>query len=331
MSKLHFLIKEYIEKYYPLFGPAKIGEKLGMSSSSITIYARKNNLELNKIDGIGLEIPNFDHDLNFSHRFECIDEKLAYWLGFFWADGTINRHTSLVIEIVEKDGENLSKLFNSIYPFSITTRSRRGKKSQMTFRVNDKNIAKLLESLGKYSHSSESHQKIFDYLKKPKLQISFLRGLIDGDGSFYWNEKEKYAQFTLASNYNQDWSFLCEYLKQFNPHIIKDVDNIGKSSVLRITGRDNIIEFIKFMDYENNKIGLKRKIDYANNIIKSYIKNPPKDWKKHVLQCDKNGNTIKEWNSAYDASKSLNLSKSAINNCLCGLSKSSGGYVWKYK
>ena len=34
-------------------------------------------------------------------------------------------------------------------------------------------------------------------------------------------------------------------------------------------------------------IGLKRKIDYANNIIKSYIKNPPKDWYTGILaDCD---------------------------------------------
>ena len=114
-----------------------------------------------------------------------------------------------------------------------------------------KNVAKLLETLGKYSHSSESHQKIFDYLKESKLQISFLRGLIDGDGSFYWNNKEKYAQFTLASNYNQDWSFLCEYLKQFSPHIAKDIDSSGKSSVLRITGRENE----KALEYVISKYG----------------------------------------------------------------------------
>ena len=331
MSKLHFLIKEYINEYYPLFGPRKVGEKLGMKESSVTIYAKKNNLVLNKINGIGLKIPEFKYDLDFSHKFDCIDEKLAYWIGFFWADGTINRHSGLVIEITEEDGENLRNLFNSIYPFSITTRKRRNKKGQMTFRVNSKKIANILEKLGKYPNSSESHQKIFEYLKEEKLQIFFLRGLIDGDGSFYWNGKKKYAQFTLASNYNQDWSFLCDYLKKYNPHILKDIDNGGKSSVLRITGRDNIIEFIKFMNYENNNIGLKRKVDYANNIIKSYIKNPPKDWKRHVLQCDRNGNIIKEWNSTYDASKSLNLSKSAIGNCLIGISKSSGGYVWKYK
>ena len=63
MSKLHFLVREYIEKYYPLFGPAKVAEKLGMSSSSITVYAKKNNLILNKVDGIGLEIPKLTNEI----------------------------------------------------------------------------------------------------------------------------------------------------------------------------------------------------------------------------------------------------------------------------
>lgn len=331
MSKLHFLIREYINEYYPLFGPRKVGEKLGMHETSITAYAKKNNLVLNKINGIGLEIPEFKYDLDFSHKFNCIDEKLAYWIGFFWADGNINRHSSLVIEIIEKDGEELRELFNSVYPFSITSRQRRGRKRQIIFRVSSKKISNLLESLGKYANSSESHEKIFGYLKEKKLQVSFLRGLIDGDGSFYWNEKNKYGQFTLASNYEQDWSFLCEYLKEFNPHIERDIKSNSKSSVLRITGRDNLIGFIKFMNYEFNDIGLKRKTNYANNIIKFYLDNQPKDYRKHVLQCTKDGKIIKEWNSSYEASKNLHISQSAIGNCLCGISKTSSGYIWKYK
>ena len=85
------------------------------------------------------------------------------------------------------------------------------------------------------------------------------------------------------------------------------------------------------MNYGGNSIGLKRKIDYANSIIELYLDNPPKDWKKHVLQCSKDGEIIREWNSSYEASKELGISQSAIGNCLCGISKSSNGYVWKYK
>ena len=331
MSKLHPLIREYILENYPLFGAKKVGEELNMSPECVSIYAKKNNLKISKINGIGLEIPKFKYNLDFSRLFENINEKLAYWIGFFWADGTVNRHTSMVIEIIKEDGESLKKLFLDIFPFVITERKRKNKKAQITFRVNNKTVGNLLESLGKYPKSCESHEKIMKYLGDKRLQIFFLRGLIDGDGSFYWNDEKKYAQFTLASNYNQNWDYLLKFLEDFNPFISKDINLNGKSSVLRITGRTNIINLIKFLEYETNELGLKRKNDYALNILKKYDNNPPKDWKKHVLQYSKERELLKEWNSIYDAAKFYGCAKSSIADCVYGKTKTSMGFIWKFK
>lgn len=330
MKKIHPLIKEYIIENYPLFGPTKVAKELNMSEESICTYAKKNNLIISKIDGIGLEIPKFKYDLDFSKLFNNISNELAYWIGFFWADGTVNRHSSMVIEIIKEDGDNLKDQFLKIFPFVITERKRRNKKAQTTIRVSDKKISFLLESLGKYPNSFESHKKIMEYLGKEELQKMFLRGLIDGDGSFYWNEKEKYAQFTLASSYNQDWSFLKKFLENFNPHIVKDICSSGKSSVLRITGRDNIVNFIQFLQYDSKSIGLKRKVDIANKILKLYEENPPKELTKHVFQYNKQGEFIKEYVSAKEGGKAVGVKESAIRNCLNGLSKSSSGFIWKY-
>lgn len=97
---------------------------------------KKNGLKLSKIDGIGLEIPKFNYNLDFSKLFDNINENLAYWLGYFWADGTVNRHSSMVMEIIKEDGDNIKKLFLKIFPFVITERKRRGK-----------NLKLLLESI----------------------------------------------------------------------------------------------------------------------------------------------------------------------------------------
>ena len=142
----------------------------------------------------------------------------------------------------------------------------------MSFHITDKRVATLLKSLGKYPKSSESHEKIFKYLNSEELQLYFLRGLIDGDGNFYLNEKEGYGQFTLASNIDQDWTYLKEYLKDFNPHINTSERKNGKSSVLRITGEKNIVSFIKYFKYDSIKIGLIRKINKALSIINMYEK-----------------------------------------------------------
>ena len=50
---------------------------------------------------------------------------------------------------------------------------------------------------------------------------------------------------------------------------------------------------------------------------------------KSIIQYDLNGNLIKEWNSIIEA-KSW-LGKGDIQSCVLGKSKTSGGFIWKYK
>lgn len=54
-------------------------------------------------------------------------------------------------------------------------------------------------------------------------------------------------------------------------------------------------------------------------------------YSKSVLQYDKEGNFIKEWECEKTASIELSISKTAINNCLKKRSKTAGGYIWKFK
>ena len=130
----------------------------------------------------------------------------------------------------------------------------------------------------------------------------------------------------MASNYYQDWSGMLDYLKSFNPHIHRDMLSHGKSSVLRITGKDNILKFIRFLEYDKNDIGLKRKMNIALKIEKMYNK----EMTKHVFQYTKDMELIKEWESVKEAANSLGVVKSAISNCVKGYSKTSCGYIWKY-
>lgn len=53
--------------------------------------------------------------------------------------------------------------------------------------------------------------------------------------------------------------------------------------------------------------------------------------KKPVLQFDKNGNFIKEYESGYEASIETNICYSNILRCIAKTLKSAGGYVWKLK
>lgn len=50
-----------------------------------------------------------------------------------------------------------------------------------------------------------------------------------------------------------------------------------------------------------------------------------------VIQCDINGNSLKEWSSICLAAKELKLSKSGIIKCCKGKQKQCGGFTFKYK
>lgn len=330
-NHLHYLEEQYILENYPKFGVPAVASKLSRSNSTITRYVKKMNLHRNKsLKGDREQIPDFKYDLDFSHVFDKeINKELAYWLGFFWADGTVGEDGSIVIEIVKEDGEQLRPIFDSIFPFSINYRERQGRKPQMSFRTCNKKVKELLNSLGKYPKSFESHEKIFNYLDNEELKIYFLRGLIDGDGNFYINSSEYYAQFTIASNFNQDWSFLLDYLKEFHPHICQSDKKSGKSSVLRITGETNLLKLINFLQYKNISIGLQRKANKALEIIELYNSKPVKI-KNKIGQYSLEGELLETYDSIKDIVAKLKISESAIRNCLCGISNSSAGFKWKY-
>ena len=50
-----------------------------------------------------------------------------------------------------------------------------------------------------------------------------------------------------------------------------------------------------------------------------------------ICQYSKNGDFIKEYDSIRSASKECGISEDGIGNCCAGRSKSSGGFIWKYK
>lgn len=50
---------------------------------------------------------------------------------------------------------------------------------------------------------------------------------------------------------------------------------------------------------------------------------------KQVRQYDKYGNFIKNWDCMSDISRELGISVSSIHNCIKGLSKTAGGFIWR--
>ena len=84
----------------------------------------------------------------------------------------------------------------------------------------------------------------------------------------------------------------------------------------------------KHLRYKNYVFMYER--DYLKNGPKKYIK-PKPNHSKEVLQYDLNGNFINEYESATEASRVLNLTRSSITFCASGRYHTCGGFIWKYK
>ena len=52
---------------------------------------------------------------------------------------------------------------------------------------------------------------------------------------------------------------------------------------------------------------------------------------KPIIQCDLQGNFIKEWKGVMEASRELKIRHSGISSCCLGILKTSHKYIWKYK
>lgn len=262
----------FLKEFGPKFGPKICADKLGRGLEGVKSKFYKLNIPISggnvskeEIETLIFTSTYINLAIEFTNHQN--PKELAYWLGFFWADGYIRKDSELVIEISEEDGIMLEPIFKRLASFKIYKRIREGRKPQMSFYYRDKNIAQVLKSLGKYSNSIESHEKILQYIPE-KYRNYFIRGLIDGDGSFYTDSK--HVQFSIYNSINYDWEYLKNYFNNvynLNCSINKIETNSGNSSSLRASGKYDIMNFIKQLYKIQDGIWLPRKYAKCEYIL----------------------------------------------------------------
>jgi hypothetical protein len=141
-----------------------------------------------------------------------------------------------------------------------------------------------------------------------------------------------------------------EYKKE-NPwkdifyNILQRCYNDSHKSYLRYGGRgiknfltEKQIKKLWFRDnaYLMRKPSIDRKNNDGNYTLKNcqfieLSENAGKDKRIPILQLDKQYNLVKEWSSATEASKKLNIHFVSINNVLNKKTKTSYGFIWRFK
>lgn len=280
---MYFTEKEvqFLENYVPIYGVIQCAQILNRNvhriyekCSRLKIHSKiLEKLTSEQIESLREKFMKRQISLDFSNN----PKQLAYFLGYFWADGYIlSSRPELRLEITKEDGLNIQFILETIGDFNIFFRNRKNHKSQMMFQCTNKEVSLKLQALGKYSNSIESHKKIMEFIPK-EYHIYFLRGLIDGDGCFYVTEKA--TQFSISNSYNFDWSYLIEYLKDnfnFNCTIVQRT-NKSSSSAIRNTNQHEIYNFVSKIYEHTDGIWLNRKYDKILLIYskenKKYAKN----------------------------------------------------------
>lgn len=219
--------------------------------------------------------------------FEKIDnENKAYWLGFLYADGCINRYyrneklkaMSLEIGLGKKDEEHLVKFLNDIES-NVPVKYKTSKIKDNTYEsarivVCNTKMCRDLIDLGCTPQKSLTLDfPSFDIVPK-EYMWDFIRGYIDGDGNIFYGEyqgrKENHKDtisFKMGIIGTMEMlkgieNFILENNIPINPYYSEE----GKAYCLHIRGFDNLIELYNKM-YKNANTYLDRKYVYFTDAI----------------------------------------------------------------
>lgn len=163
-------------------------KELFLSGLSLEEIARRHKLcphrlgKMLKAEGITIHRNNQKYQYN-EDVFDNIDtEEKAYWLGFLYADGYIDKRGQVLeIALASVDLEHLKKLVKFLSPSSIPIVKRKYK-NFVSYRVSFGN-RKLVAGLIK-NGCINCKSKLIKFPELPiKLIRHFIRGYFDGDGS----------------------------------------------------------------------------------------------------------------------------------------------------
>lgn len=236
----------------------EIGRAFGVSRSAVINFLRRKSHIIRKRK----DYHKYPLDESF---FEVIDtEAKAYFLGLLFADGNVNRKTSLVsITLQELDKDILERFkFHLKYecPLSFTQSKKDTQQNRWTLYTCSSKIKNDLIKLGCIPNKSLILNPP-NYLPE-NLIHHFIRGYFDGDGCIYSQKGcATNSSIAIVSTFN-----VCQWINE-NISVgagvgIKNIDDHlnGITKIYRIGGSKQVIKVFDYL-YKDATIFLKRKFD----------------------------------------------------------------------
>jgi DNA-binding transcriptional regulator WhiA len=246
-EELDFLRNNYQEKSYK-----EIGEILG----------RKEQAIRSKLHYLGLK--KEVHHCNYDY-FSSIDtEDKAYWLGFIYADGNVNKaQNTLTINLQAGDKEHLVKLNKCIdgnYSVKVT-KDERNDKVYWNARLSVYSTKLVGDLINNGVVPNKTSVITFPTIQNNLLH-HFIRGYFDGDGSVC-ERKHKKGPSDLACSFTCGNKSFLENIRKIlfenniNSYIVHDK---GNKTYLSLAGLQNPDNFLKYI-YKDATIYLDRKME----------------------------------------------------------------------
>jgi len=259
--------EEFLKENYPTQGLEYCHNKLDRNKKSIICKTNKLNLKLeDKVKSKILKKFRIkdvkEYKINPNQFFNIKSKKVAYFLGFLWADGHITKTGyNINIEIKKEDMNYVKPIFDSLGIWGYYERNRNNWATQSKISTNNYHIHKFLKENDYHIKSYESPDKILSKIPE-YLKHYFFRGWSDGDGCFISNHN--YHNFVLTGDKSQKWNatkFLVQELGIKNYRIIINENKKSSSSYLKISNKKDIalLGDYLYQGFSKDKIGLPRK------------------------------------------------------------------------
>lgn len=269
---------DFLKENYPKYGAFYCSDILKRTNNSIKTFCRKHNIKLLYITRCKLAEKSKQKNMSdFKVNVEIFNNidtpETAYVLGVLWGDGFIYKKYRIILDCVIDDANEFYKIFKKTgdWNWYFKKSKKINEKDKGVIQTSNKFLVSFLDENDYRIKSKESACKILQKIPK-NLQKYFFIGLTDADGSFYYNRKTgQCRQFSIYSTYEQNWTYVENLFKNLNInytiHRIKTKKS--KSSMIRITGQNNIKKYGEFIydTYTEDNIGLFRKYQIYSEII----------------------------------------------------------------
>ena len=170
------------------FSRSKIKEYLNISWPTVKVICKKYNI-----------IPDLDRRTYKpnDNYFKIWSEEMAYFLGLIAADGHVRRQNNFLMLSLKKTDEKIIENLKEALQYSgpLYTINKKDGQTQCCLTVCSKEIVTDLNNLGLSGNKTFD----FDWINgmEDKYVSHFVRGMFDGDGCIYINEKKGNFETTI--------------------------------------------------------------------------------------------------------------------------------------